>query len=281
MSTLNDQAEELLFTEVDPVRFDAFRAMLGMVMLVYFCVLTQGWVLAGEWISIDGFHASSKLLPGILVAPLMHPFAVPLFGLLFLTVLVLWTVGHKVHWTGIVIFICVTYVSCADFLSQTPVNRLLVLALAVMACSPRDRRALWPIRILQGLLLVQYFADGWTKAAHGDWLWNSHALWSQTQIYFMNPRSAFLAQALPQELWSLLQWGILLFELLVPILLCTERLRPLALCLGLALHLGIALLMEDMVWFSLLMVSFYVLFLPSHWLHAANRALHFSEHSSS
>jgi hypothetical protein len=71
-----------------------------------------------------------------------------------------------------------------------------------------------------------------------------------------------LLRHLPLWGWSVLQYLALAFELLAPLLFTVRRLRPVALVLGIGFHLVIALMMKDLIFFSLQMWTFYLLFWP-------------------
>ncbi|MBE7498555.1 MAG: hypothetical protein HS117_26755 [Verrucomicrobiaceae bacterium] len=58
----------------------------------------------------------------------------------------------------------------------------------------------------------------------------------------------------------------LLFELEAPVLFCVRKLRPIAFVIGMGLHLMIALMMKDLIFFSAQMWTFYALFVtPEQW----------------
>ena len=68
----------------------------------------------------------------------------------------------------------------------------------------------------------------------------------------------WLLRTLP--VWS---WTALLFELEAPVLFCVWKLRPIAFVIGIGFHFMIALLMKDLIFFSVQMWSFYALFITA------------------
>jgi hypothetical protein len=91
-------------------------------------------------------------------------------------------------------------------------------------------------------------------------------LWTQIQGVYMNDFAAWLVRTLPEWAWVGLEQITLWFELLAPLLFTVRRLRPLALVLGIGLHLMVAATMDQLIYFSLQMICFYVLFIPVEWL---------------
>jgi hypothetical protein len=70
-----------------------------------------------------------------------------------------------------------------------------------------------------------------------------------------------MLRALPRWAWSFQQHLSLVFEIGAPVLFVIPRLRGLAMCLGIAFHLMIALTMNNLIFFSAQMWTFYALFI--------------------
>lgn len=78
--------------------------------------------------------------------------------------------------------------------------------------------------------------------------------------------AALLLRSLPAWIWTAAQAGTLIFEIGAPIWFSWRRTRWLAIIAGCGLHLGIAVMMNRVGFFSLQMVSFYALFVrPEEW----------------
>jgi hypothetical protein len=88
-------------------------------------------------------------------------------------------------------------------------------------------------------------------------------LWGQVQGVFRTDVAAWALREMPRWSWDLQQHLSLAFELLAPLLFCVTRLRPVAFVLGIGFHLVIALMMKDLIFFSLQMWTFYVLFVSA------------------
>jgi hypothetical protein len=156
-------------------------------------------------------------------------------------------------------------------------NLLYIPSLLVLLTSPRSMNLrcgvevrvvqnVWPVRVLQSTLLVFYFTSGWSKVVYGDWLTNARVLFSQVQGPFRTELAGRLLGILPLEAWTGIQVAAVAFELLAPLLFCFRLIRPVGLLYGVAFHLGIALLMHKLIYFSLQMLSFYALFLDASML---------------
>jgi hypothetical protein len=210
--------------------------------------------------------------------------ALPAFGLLMFGSIVAVLIGWKVHVCTWLVLGFITYVTFADLAAAFTINNIFISAFAVLAVVPKGaywsvgpsrpiRQSVWPIRILQAALLTQYCTAGLCKVLHGTWLQQPLTLWTQTKGVFRTDLDSWMLRSIPLGMWSWLQYGALAFELLAPVLFVFRRLRPIALFWGVAFHLGIALTMKDLIYFSLQMLCFYVLFLDDTFLHAVRERL--------
>jgi hypothetical protein len=165
-----------------------------------------------------------------------------------------------------------------DLLMTFTINKLFIASLAVLAlASPgaywrldgrgRATQSVWPVRVLQATVVIQYFCAGWCKASHGDWLTNPYVLWSQAQGVYRTDLASWMLRRLPIGVWSWMQYAALTFELTAPLLFGVKRLRRIGCLWGAAFQLLIALTMYELVYFSLQMVCFFVLFLDERLLH--------------
>ncbi len=141
----------------------------------------------------------------------------------------------------------------------------------------------WPVRVLQATLIIQYGTAGICKIAHGDWMgfpgewfamvdgwpsWQGGSVTFKGDILvghsvglYRTEIAAWLVGILPHWAWVVQGVLALAFELFAPVLFMVRRLRPLAYFIGVNMHLIIALMMVDLIWFSLQMVTFYILFM--------------------
>ena len=236
---------------------DLFRLAHGGALLAY---LSAWWFHAAEWLTNEGFH-----FPDAAVSPLPRAL-LPAFGLLQFGVLILFMLGWKPRLTAAMSWICLLYVTLADEPSAFSINSIYLFTFAVLTVFPGNplntaKIQVAPIRLLQFGMIAIYFSSGWNKAVYGDWLDSPTMLWTALQGIYMTDLAAWLLRTMPIKCWLVVQYAIVTFELLSPILFFTKRLRWVGILLGCTIHLGIALLMDQLIYFSLQMMSFYVLFL--------------------
>jgi hypothetical protein len=125
-----------------------------------------------------------------------------------------------------------------------------------------------PVRFLQWQLIIIYVVTSTLKLMGETWLNGDAVFYTLQQETILLPLGHILAQ---QPLWVLrsITHYTLIAELLIPVLLILpfahRYTRPLAIVLGYALHTGIGLTLA-IPDFSLLMMSAYLLFLPTDWV---------------
>ena len=186
-------------------------------------------------------------------------------------------IGWRVRLSAFVVFLFTTYVTFAGPSAAFTLNRLFVVTFWVIAAAPGafkptgekiELQSVWSVRVLQFTLIVQYFTAGWCKVAHGDWMSEPNGVWSHAQGPFMTDAAAWTLRTAPPGPLCFLQYGSLAFELLAPILFGIKRLRTVGIIWGSAFHLGIAVMMYKLIYFSLQLMCFYVLFVDARTLHA-------------
>ena len=106
------------------------------------------------------------------------------------------------------------------------------------------------------------------KLFHGDWAHDPDVLWTQAQGIYRTDLAAFLLNYQPKWVWTLMQYTALLFELSAPVLFTFRRLLPTGIVVGIGFQLGIALTMNQLIFFSLQMMTFYLLFIDAGTLRA-------------
>ncbi len=270
------------FGPVDLIRIDTFRLLKGLSMLCYF----GSWWRQGavEWLSTESFHISAKANWTALSFPPLPVGLLPFFGIFFFGSLALWTLGIATRVTSWLSLLAVTYVTYTDILSAYTINKFYIVTLAVMALYPHgdywtpqkrvpSPRSAWALRILQLTLIVHYFITGYSKAFTGDWLQNPSTLWSQIQGLYMTDAAAWMLRHFPIGVFSWMQYMTLTFELSAPLLFMVKRLRPIGMGWGLIFQGLVALTMHQLIFFSLEIICFYVLFLEDRTLHKTRLAL--------
>ncbi len=153
-------------------------------------------------------------------------------------------------------------------------NRIFIGVFLLLATAPGyttnergEKVVTWAvIGVFQAMLVIIYFAAGWTKAFQGEWLKSDLCLWNIVQGYHRTDEAAFLLRHLPVWMWTVMQHSTLVFELGAPLWFCLRWTRPFAVLFGISLHISIAFLMERLFFFGAVMLSFYWLFLSREWL---------------
>jgi hypothetical protein len=279
--TWRERWDRWWYAEIPAIRLDTFRQVIVLSLIVY---MLHRFMYASEWLSAVGFHpspAADKInAPQV---PLLPPGLVPVFGVGLFASLVLVLLGwlrRPATWVALVL---VEYATLADPIAAFTLNRVFVFALLILALAPNARppaagepgpmQRAWPVRLLQLHLLLHYFASGACKSLHGLWLVESDLLWRQLQEIYMTDVAAYLVRSLPPWAFTAQQALALGFELLAPVLLGVRRLRPIGIVLGLGMHIFIAVNMHLLIYFSLQMMCFYVLFIEPDRLTRWSRAL--------
>lgn len=249
--------EHLWFAPVPCASVRIFRAAHGLTLLIF---LAAWWRSAPEWIGDSGFHFPDEIMP-----PLQTSF-LPLFGALQFGCIILFVIGWRVRWTAAITWLLLLWVTLIDRPAAFSINNIFLFTFAVMTVFPTEapsgRIAAAPVRLLQAAMLAIYFSSGWHKAVYGDWLSSPVVLEEILKGVFRTDFAAWALRTLPPSAWTAAQYGTLAFELFSPVLFLSRRLRCVAIAIGCAFHLGIALCMEQLIYFSLQMMSFYLLFVP-------------------
>jgi predicted DCC family thiol-disulfide oxidoreductase YuxK len=120
------------------------------------------------------------------------------------------------------------------------------------------------LRLIQLHLVVIYGVAGLAKLQGPSW-WTGLALWkTMTTGEFVV--FDFTALAAWPMLVNLLTHASLTLELLYPVVVWVKAVRPLALLLVFALHLGIAVMSPGLTEFALIMIAANLAFVPGPWL---------------
>jgi hypothetical protein len=267
----------------DPIRLQAFRMCIGISLLLY---MGFRWQYAGEWLTEVGFHISPSNLPYFdWAVPLLPEKMVSWFGLVFFTGISAFIGGWQLRIVSWLVLAGLVYVSAADQLAFFSSNKILIISVCVLAVSTvggfarrrGDRQSapsVWPIRILQATAMIHLFMAGWAKIAFGgEWLVKPYVFWTQVQGTYRTDAASFLLQHLPLRGWYVLQWSALIFELLFPLLLIVKPWRRSGIAGGIIFQLSIAVLMKHLIYFNLIMISFFVLFIDEDRLRQAKLSL--------
>ena len=278
-----------LLHEQEARRVRWFEVLFTLTFLLNMGRCLLGWP---EWLTADGFHLNTletRWLGYPPPMPLMTAgWQVLVFaGLIFSGGWML-ILGKWRRLALLLLWSCAVYAQQVDVLSSHSLNKLYIAVYTLLLLGPgmwrdptsgRLMQSVAMLRVLQASLILIYLAAGLVKV-EGAWISNPDVLWSQVQGLYRTEITAWLLNLLPHGAWSAMQHFALAFELLAPLLFTVGRLRVFTLLFGLTFHLTIALLMKDLIYFSLQMAAFYALFIKKdewlcfeHWLSRCVRRL--------
>jgi hypothetical protein len=115
--------------------------------------------------------------------------------------------------------------------------------------------------VIQATLLIQYGDAGLCKSIHGDWLYEVDILYGHSVGVYRTEIAGWLMNHMPPLFWAASSMFALTFELTAPIAFLIPKTRVLTMLAGVGMHLVIAALMKDLIFFSLQMMSFYIVFM--------------------
>ena len=256
-----------------PFALRIFEVLICFSMTIYFTSYLGGLDI---WISDTGFHLSaSATSSNYLKPPPLVPqdwLNVVVVG--FYSLMTLYMLGYARRFIAFVFFLGAVYVQAVDQPSAFTVNRMFIVSFLVLSLQPPEyeedgRRYIsgWVVRFFQLTLLVQYSTSGVCKANPGDWIiwepfgfhWN--IVWTQSQGHYKNILTAYALNYLPWFVWYTLSLFSYLFELMAPLWFGWKKSRYWAVGFGIFFHLGIAVLMKDLIYFSFQMITSYILFI--------------------
>ncbi|MCX6857003.1 MAG: HTTM domain-containing protein [Verrucomicrobia bacterium] len=257
-------------TEALPLR--VFESLFTGSFLIWMAHCFLEW---REWLTDWGFHLNAReadVLYHSVPFGLLSPSGVVELGLIIVlaSAALFFNKGRRL--ALLVLLACAIYTQGVDRLVATTTNKFFVSVYAILLLTPgyardgvtgRLKVSFIAIRVIQTTLVLQYFASGWAKAFVGDWLKYNDVLSTIIQGNFRTDFAAWCLRLLPAWCWTAMQWTTLLFELEAPALFFIKKFRPIAFLLGIGLHLMIALMMEDLILFGVVMWSFYALFITA------------------
>jgi uncharacterized membrane protein YphA (DoxX/SURF4 family) len=276
-----------IFAPQPIVRLELLRILVPLATLGF---LSTRLLHADHWLSDLGF-----VVPDLGGSDWRQPLYLPplpvwgawLFAAVTTASGVLLAIGLATRPAAAVFAACLVYAALADRLAAFTVSKLapiLVVALLLSPCGARLGVDAWlarrrrpdvpaPRRVSSGslvffqvLLPVFYFSSGVCKA-RGDWLEHPSVLWTHLHDSYQTAVTHLVANLLPAWSFTLLQGITLAFECGAPLLFALAWTRPLALLIGLGMHLSIGLMFGPVIWFSLLMMSMLVAgYAPARWL---------------
>ncbi|MAA79315.1 MAG: hypothetical protein CL916_08645 [Deltaproteobacteria bacterium] len=290
------------FTDQDAIHVRAFEVVITFCMIYYFSffLLTPRY-----WLTEVGHHVSERatlshyLPPPVLVPESWVWFVVPAFY----ACTIAYPSGYARRILAWLLFSLAVYIQAMDQPSSFTINRMFIISFLILALQPPNREEGgkkwiegWVPRFFQATLVLQYSTAGVCKMVSGDWLvspikkalsgdftdfWETAAnnplylinivepdtVWSQSQGHYKNIFSAYAVNYMPLPLWWCLAAATMIFETGAIFLFTWKKTRVPIVIFGVVFHLGIAILMKDLIFFSVQMITAYVFFVPSSWLH--------------
>lgn len=244
---------------VMPVKaWDLFIKALALAFLAFWMHLGQH---LNDWLGSEGFHLISPT--ATVFVPLPSPWPLLLWWMTFAGGFLMFfrqsaALGCLLAGSGFF------YATMCDPASIGALNMHFLFALAVIFWSTGLRKAAdvtmsaWPVYLMRLYLVVVYFGSGWRKVIYGDWLDNPDALLHCMTGFYTTNLTRHLYPVMPLFTWTLTQYAAVAFELGAPLLLLYPPLRKWGVISGCLLHIGIALLMKDLFYFSFQMLTFYI-----------------------
>ncbi|MDA2920651.1 hypothetical protein MYX76_14355 [Desulfobacterota bacterium AH_259_B03_O07] len=260
------------FGPVDPIRLKAFRRWISVSLLFY---ITDRSLTPYQWLTEKGFHLSvhAQTWHTPYPAPLLPEWLVPIFLLTFIGCIIALIIGWEVRSMTWVVWLQLLYISFADFESSFTINKLYLVSFLVLALSSpivsvitnkkciKEFQSVWPIRVLQATILIQFGTAGWCKLFHGDWNLFPDTLWTHVQGLYCTDIAAWMLRTFPEWTWIPFMYMALGFEIFGPIILLCRKIRWVGIIWGLCFLFIIALTMYKLFFFSFQLACFFLLFM--------------------
>lgn len=273
------KANDFWFQAISPARLRLFERLFAISFIYYIA----GWMgHAEEWLTDRGFHFSDAVMgihfPDPL--PLLTVDQLPYFQVLIFASPLLVVLGVFRRVALWLCFGCSVYIQLADINAAFTLNKLFIVFFLLLALQPPARQgadgrwyqSAWPTRIIQATLLIQYSTAGICKAFHGDWMRVHDILYGHSVGIYRTELASWIARNAPHWTWYVQSKLALGFEIFAPLLFINKyRIRVVGFVVGIGMHIVIAALMKDLIYFSLQMITFYALFLPDSWCEWAQR----------
>jgi hypothetical protein len=258
------------FEPIAQARFLLWQRAFALTFIIF---VAQWAYYGAEWLTDVGYHTSAEATDTVYPAPFpllpswgLAPFLGVMFGSALLVTLDL---GGRL--AKLTCFACAVYIQLADQISSFTLNKLYIYGFFLITFAPRPQRdpsapdawllSAWPVRVIQTTLLIQYAEAGWCKLHHGDWLHVVDILYGHSVGVYRTEVAGWLMNHMPPLFWSASSLFAVSFEALAPLIFIPRRTRWFAILSGTAMHLVIAVLMKDLIFFSLQMITFYIVFL--------------------
>lgn len=261
---------DMWFGPYDIINVRVFETLFAITYVYW---ITHYFPTARAWLTEYGMHISVKnaswhyaipppLIPEEWLWPILGAWSV---------CAVLYILGFWRRVLVWVMFWSAVYFQAVDQPSAFTLSKLFIVYFFILGIQPTPQRRpgasddeplvipAWPARLIQLTLIIEYGTAGACKLLWGDWLAQPHALWTHSQGLYKNYVSAYLVNLLPYAFWVVFSMSAVFWELLAPVFFVWRKTRyTLAIGYGVCMHLGIAILMKDLIYFSVQMITFYM-----------------------
>lgn len=267
---LNTAAVARFFLEdVQGHSWAAFRITFGLYFLIYLLAFVPRLL---STFSSKGF-AVPYLIPDLSLPPAL---CAGVYGLLVSATIAL-ILGYKPRLTAVSVFVLYLYFYLLNIaVKNTSHERLNLLMLLILAlASPADvwsltpsprtaattaKLSIWGTRLITLQVAFLYFGAGLWKLLNPSWH-SGELLYFNFIGDWATPLGFWLARLLPQgAAWSVMSWTVIGWELLMPVLLFTPKLRLFAVISGTLFHLAVWAFLGIPEFMNC--VAAYVLFFP-------------------
>ena len=255
------------FKETKADKYHTFRVLFTVTFIIY---LTERFLYAKEWLTNEGFHLTNttKMWYHTYIMPTLEVWMIPVFAIIIVVSSFLFIFQIRPKLSVTFLLLVSIYIQSVDPISSFTLNKFYTTFFFLFLVSPepnaKNKITAFPIRIVQLTVVVHYCTSGLCKVIHGDWLENPNILWTQVQGIYVTDFGAWMLRITPLAVWSMTGTVALLFELFAPILFYLKKSRKSTLIIGFGFHMIIALMMHQLIYFSLQMISFYILFLDEN-----------------
>ena len=289
--------DRLWFAPVDPYSAALFRIAMGILLVAYFVANYPNWE---HFFAADGVLSLNQVDPerrSVDRLSLFHwtggVIPVGLYWWLGFFGSIAFTVGWQTRVVTVWLFLLVSSMVHRNLMIVNGEDLVFRMALLYSCFAPlghelsldrrrRDKKgkgtataAVWPLRLLQINVALVYALSLPNKFVDDPPAW----LWEGTAIYWTMTSNLWTRWPWPELFYGgllskLMTYGTVLTEGLFPILVWIPRTKLFALATIVSMHLGIAVVMKNVTFFSLSMVCCMFVFLPPELARRCVGAIH-------
>ena len=270
---------KFFFAEFDPAPLALFRIIFGIFLTVMFLALAPNWV---KYYGPGGVRPEPAGYNGwSLFVWTQQWIPIAVYWYLGLLASIALAIGWKTRWSVVCLFIIQSSMNHADPMTINGEDLVIRLLLFCAIFAPLGQRfsidrwlllkkhphsvqvfAIWPLRLMQvNIALIYAFSLPLKLAADTSW-WNGEAIywvmmtstWNRWPIHHL-----FYNEILS----NLITYSTVFIEGSFPILIWFKKTRIPILAAISGFHLGLAILLQHVSFFSISMICAFILFIPA------------------